>query len=598
MAIAKKSMESDDTPDNQSHSQSLYRKWRSQTFDELVGQEAVTRTLKNAIATGRVGHAYLFCGPRGTGKTSTARLLAKAISCLETDVNARPCNKCEACLSISEGRAMDLIEIDAASNRGIEDIRDLLEKINFQPNALRKKFYIIDEVHMLTEPAFNALLKTLEEPPPHAIFVLATTDPQDIPATVLSRCQRFDFQRISLKEIVERLQYVCLEEKVKAEKASLELVARQATGSLRDALSLLDQLIVFSEGNITLETVKQMLGVMNSEAVPDFVEALLERELASGLEQISNLVQSGVDLKRFNRELVEHLRGMMLLKANPDARELLDLPNEILERMQIQAKRINLAELIALLKIFSGVDYNLKVSPYTQLPLEIALMEAVLVETVVQPQVVTRQTPSRTAPNPAVAYREPPVINQHRPTVQKESATMYPMDEDELPIARTTNPTEVRKEPPVINPPRPVAPANQKESPTTDGANLSLAEVQQVWGQLLDKIGSSQVTIKALLTEASPVGVEGKQIMLAFKYQFHREKISQEKNRIFVEEQCSQILGRTVYIQCVADEGSSPNSAEGSARTDSKNSGKGSSPLDERSRAAARIFNATVQDFD
>lgn len=503
---------------------------------------------------------------------------------------------------------MDLIEIDAASNRGIEDIRDLRDKINFQPSALRKKFYIIDEVHMLTEPAFNALLKTLEEPPPHAIFVLATTDPQDIPTTVLSRCQRFDFQRISLEQIVARLRFVCSEEKVQAEKASLELVARQATGSLRDALSLLDQLIVFSDGNITLETVKQMLGVMNSEAVPDFVEALLERGLASGLEQISNLVQSGVDLKRFNRELVEHLRGMMLLKANPSARELLDLPHELLDRMQEQAKRINLSELITLLKIFSGVDYNLKVSPYTQLPLEIALMEAVLAETVVQPQATTRQVPNRAAPTPTVAHREPPVINQHRPAiaaVQKEPAIVSPIDEDEPPIAKAANPAEVaqvKKQPPVINPLRPLAPVNQQETPSTpaatDGANLTLAEVTQVWGQLLDKIGSAQVTVKALLTEAQPIGVQGKQIMLAFKYQFHREKISQEKTRIFVEEQYSQLLGQTIYIQCVSDESTNPNSAGGSARTDSKNSGKGSSPLDERSRAAARIFNATVQDFD
>src|SRR5512139_3622310 len=222
--------------------QALYRKWRPQTFDEVSGQEHVLHTLRNAIGSGRIAHAYLFSGPRGTGKTTMARLLAKAVNCLNPDPSARPDNTCAICTAITEGRLLDLIELDAASNRGIDEIRDLRDKINFAPGQARYKVYIIDEVHMLTEPAFNALLKTLEEPPPHVIFILVTTDPHKIPATITSRCQRFDFRRIPLQVSVDRLAYIVMQEGLRAEPAALELIARQGTGAMRDAISLLDQL--------------------------------------------------------------------------------------------------------------------------------------------------------------------------------------------------------------------------------------------------------------------------------------------------------------------------------------------------------------------
>src|SRR5512146_3101539 len=231
--------------------QALYRKWRPQTFDEVSGQEHVLHTLRNAISSGRIAHAYLFSGPRGTGKTTMARLLAKAVNCLNPDPAARPDNTCAICTAITEGRMLDLIELDAASNRGIDEIRDLRDKINFSPGQSRYKVYIIDEVHMLTEPAFNALLNTLQEPPPHAIFVLATTDPQKVPATIVSRCQPFSFRRFTLPEITERLRKIVAEEKLSAEPDTLALIARQATGAMRDAESLLDQLAA-SGGAITL----------------------------------------------------------------------------------------------------------------------------------------------------------------------------------------------------------------------------------------------------------------------------------------------------------------------------------------------------------
>ena len=256
-------------------SEALYRKWRPQLWEKVVGQDHIVQTLKNAIRTNRVGHAYLLSGPRGTGKTTTARLLAKAVNCLEEDLSKRPCNHCENCIAFNENRFMDLIEIDAASNTSVDDIRDLREKIGFSPSKGRFKVYIIDEVHMLSTAAFNALLKTLEEPPPHAIFVLATTEVHKIPATVLSRCQRHEFRRIPVETIVNLLRELVKEEKLTIDEDTLYLIARQSTGAMRDAISLLDQLTSTGE-KITLEVAQQVLGTATNQAVINLVNFIKE----------------------------------------------------------------------------------------------------------------------------------------------------------------------------------------------------------------------------------------------------------------------------------------------------------------------------------
>lgn len=517
-------------PEKAVQSQSLYRKWRSQTFDELVGQDAITRTLQNAVASGKIAHAYLFCGPRGTGKTSSARLLAKAVNCLEPDSAKRPCNKCEPCRSIAEGRALDLIEIDAASNRGIDEIRDLRDKINYQPNQFRYKLYIIDEVHMLTEPAFNALLKTLEEPPAHAIFVLATTDPQDIPATVVSRCQRFDFQRINLEQSVARLAFICKEEDIKYERGALELIARQSTGSLRDAESLLDQLVVFSDGIIDVKTVQSLLGVMNTEAVANFVNALISGDMAAGLDNINKLVQSGADLKRFNRELVEYLRSLMLVKVNPSSAKSLELPQEAIEQMQSQSQQIELPTLVNLLKIFSQVDYNLKVSPYVQLPLEIALMEALLPSGNSGPQ-ESRPVAPAPAPRPALTNRTTP------PVTTPASQTTQPAPRPATPPKPTVSET-VSSEPQVVS-----------SDELADG-ELDFDKVKGSWPQLLNFVQNDNKSIWALLRESAPYSSAGNRVRLRFNYEFHCGKISLNQNRIYVEQNMSRLLGQNVIIEC------------------------------------------------
>jgi DNA polymerase-3 subunit gamma/tau len=323
----------------------LYRKWRSQRFDQVLGQEHVTQTLLHALESERVAHAYLFTGPRGTGKTSTARILAKAVNC-QRNGHGEPCNECEICRSINEGRALDLIEIDAASNRGIDEIRDLREKVAFSPTQARYKVYIVDEVHMLTNEAFNALLKTLEEPPPHVIFVLATTEPHRLPATILSRCQRFDFHRASLSQIQSKLTKICQEEGIHIEPAALDLIARSATGSFRDAESLLDQLAAYGDSQITLAYVRAILGASSTQAVGELVGYLTGRQIAEGLKLIDRVVGEGADLRQFTRDLVDYLRGLLLIKAGTP--QLLEVTAETLEEMQAQAKALSLGDLVRL----------------------------------------------------------------------------------------------------------------------------------------------------------------------------------------------------------------------------------------------------------
>jgi DNA polymerase-3 subunit gamma/tau len=359
--------------------QALYRRWRSQTFEDLVGQEHVTVTLRNALRDGRMSHAYLFTGPRGTGKTSTARVLAKAVNCLAEDEAARPCNRCRICTAIMEGRQLDLIEIDAASNRGIDEIRDLREKINFRPNEARYKVYIIDEVHMLTKEAFNALLKTLEEPPPHAVFVLATTEPDRVPETVRSRCQRFDFRRIPTSEIVEHLARILEQERAKAAPEALVAVARRATGSMRDAISLLDQLLSYGDEVLELARVESVLGLVDAHTIGGLVDFMATGDVAAGLSLINSLVADGVELGELVDQIVAYLRGVLFV-AVTRAPASLDVPQDIAEMMTRQARVLSVPFLLNALREFIGIRVLLRdqVPGVPQLPIEMAFLRSVL----------------------------------------------------------------------------------------------------------------------------------------------------------------------------------------------------------------------------
>ncbi|MBI4708783.1 MAG: DNA polymerase III subunit gamma/tau [Candidatus Portnoybacteria bacterium] len=362
----------------------LYRKYRPRSFGEVVNQSHIIKTLTNAIVLGKTAHAYLFTGPRGTGKTTVARILAKAVNCPSTSSghSYEPCNKCDNCEEINAGRSLDLIEIDAASNRGIDEIRELREGIKFSPTRLKYKVFIIDEVHMLTREAFNALLKTLEEPPKHAIFILATTEIHKMPQTIISRCQRFDFHKLILPDLVERLKFIAKEEKIKIDQAALELIALNADGGVRDAESLLGQVMAMEDKEITLEEVQTILGTVDISAVVSMVDFIVKKDAAGAIVFINKIAEEGYDLSQFAKSLINYFRKMMILKtaAESQINEFKNLvapefTQEQLKNILEQGQKFSATDLIKLVRLFIDAENQIKSAVFPQLPLELVIVE-------------------------------------------------------------------------------------------------------------------------------------------------------------------------------------------------------------------------------
>lgn len=404
-------------------SQSLYRKWRSQTFEAMVGQEPIIRTLKNALHTHTLAHAYLFTGPRGTGKTTTARLLAKTVNCTNPG-DGEPCNTCQQCREITAGTSFNVIEIDAASNRGIDNIRELREKVMTPPSTGRYKIYILDEAHMLTTEAFNALLKTLEEPPDYAIFVLATTDVHKMLPTVLSRCQRFDFKRISTRQIVEHLLFVAREEHVELETSAAGLIARAAAGGMRDALSLLDQAIAYAGETVSLAQVQSMLGVADPRAISQLITHIARLESPALLYLIHELSEAGADLRQVNTQVVEYWRALLLARAGADIAAILDLTEDEVNEVRSLLPGFTLEELTECARLFAHNDLLQRNLAAPQLGLELASLECLELhrrvqsgEAVVQQRPAAPPTASQPAPppvSPPPARRNPPAPSAPR----------------------------------------------------------------------------------------------------------------------------------------------------------------------------------------
>ena len=355
--------------------QVLARKWRPQQFDEVVGQEHVTTTLKNAIAKGRVAHAYLFTGPRGIGKTSMARILAKALNCAEGSI-ASPCDRCPSCKGIIAGNSMDVLEIDGASNRGIEQVRELRANVKFAPSSSRYKVYIIDEVHQITTDAFNALLKTLEEPPPHVKFFFATTEPHKVPATILSRCQRFDLRSISAKEIVDRLTRIAKSEKIAIDEEACFAIARYAQGSMRDAESILDQLVSFSEGTIGEGDVISMLGLVKESVLREMTDALIGGDFRKGLELIGAIAAEGKELPLFLADWIGYLRSIMLVLVRGGDERGAGVSPEAWKAISIQSGRISLDQILNVLEVLTKADQQMKWALSPRILLELAFLKA------------------------------------------------------------------------------------------------------------------------------------------------------------------------------------------------------------------------------
>jgi len=496
-------------------SQALYRKWRPARFDQVIGQEHVTHTLKNAVAAGRIGHAYLFSGPRGTGKTTTARLLAKAANCLHDDLAERPCDACHPCKAVNESRFLDLIEIDAASNTGVDDIRDLRDKINFAPSEGRFKVYIIDEVHMLSTAAFNALLKTLEEPPPHAIFVLATTEEHKVPLTIKSRCQQFNFRLLTTQEIIGRLNWLAEQEDLSVEKEAVMMIARHGNGSLRDAESLLDQLVTVPGDTITLERAQMVLGTASNAAVSSLTDAVLAGDGAGGLAIIHQALGSGADARQFAHQMVDYLRLLLLLQTAGGSLEL-DITEEQQAELTRQAQYADRKALIEVVKAFNEAATTQSGSWQPQLPLEMAFIELLPTAPGMMRMAPAAEVRHQPAPAATPAVESKPT----RPKQQKKAKTKTAAS-DEPPISE-------KETEPAVQPETKDTPAeSQKAKPT--GTSPTLQAVTTRWPEMRERVGQVDRGLPALLASCKPLAVEGTTIILGFDYPILREKFDKKK---------------------------------------------------------------------
>ncbi len=500
--------------------QALYRKWRPARWDEVLGQEHIIRTLRNAVRSGRTAHAYLFSGPRGTGKTTTARLLAKAVNCLHADPDARPCDACAHCQAVNEGRFLDLIEIDAASNNGVEDVRELRDRINFSPSQGKYKIYIIDEVHMLSTPAFNALLKTLEEPPSYAIFVLATTEIHKIPATVLSRCQRHEFRRLPLDVIVSRLEYICQQEGIQAAPEALSLIARHSAGGMRDAISLLDQMASTGEA-VTLDVVRAVLGTSSEAAVREVIEALLRQAPGQGLTALQQALDGGSDPRALAREIVAYLRHILLLKMGAEAPA--DLTGETLAAMRAYARDFDRGFLLHAIRAFNEAASAGGTAWMPSLGLELALADSLTL-----PQAVDLPPQREAAPVP----------RRSAPAAEQENASRRPQPAERPAPAASLATAAAEKEP------------------------IDLSTVQKVWPQVKNAIRRVDGSLNGLLNSAHLVEVRDGTLVLGFASEVLREKAARPEKVQTTERYLQEALGRLLRIACVVGRSSQEATAD------------------------------------
>jgi len=543
--------------------QALYNKYRPQTFEEVVEQKHIIKTLKSAITQNRVSHAYLFCGPHGIGKTSIARVFAKALNC-EEGITTIPCNKCNICSSISNGSCIDVLEIDAASNRGIDEIRNLREKVNYLPTQARKKIYIIDEVHMLTTEAFNALLKTLEEPPAHVIFMMATTQPNKILPTILSRCQRFDLHLISSEDIVKRLKYIAKEEKIKITPSALSLIAKHSKGSQRDATGILDQLHSYTDKKIEEEDVASLLGVLDYKNLFKIVKLIIKEDTAELIYLVDELSQLGRDLRQLVGDIIEHLRAILITKNVKASTGLVHVPKDLKAIFTRQSKQIELEEIHRLLDLFSQTYKDMRWASNNKLLLEIALIKATrlsLDDTIsgllsrvkdlenkvrfrLEEKPISADIYLRGKKEKEDKEIEKEILEDEK-GIQEEVQEIF--EEEEKELLEPEKVKEIEYEPEKLEIEEGIK-VKKKVGKKTADFNFEL--VQKMWPLVLDELKEKYKPTHALLLMAMPVKVKDNLIEIQFEVEakFQKELVEREDHFKKIRDTISRILGRKVNI--------------------------------------------------
>lgn len=509
----------------------LYREWRPSTFYDVVGQEHITTTLKNQILNNRIAHAYLFCGTRGTGKTSTAKVFAKALNCLNLQ-DGEPCNECEMCKKINNGLAIDVTELDAASNNGIDKIRDIIDDVKYPPQEARFKVYIMDEVHMLSVGAVNAFLKTLEEPPANVIFILATTDPQKLPITILSRCQRFDFKRINKNDITARLRKIVTEKGVMADDKSLNLIARVSDGAMRDSLSILDQAISMGNGAVEYSSVVSMLGLVTNEYLFTLTNNVIERNIEKCISTIEEIITSGKDAYLFIKDLIEHYRNLLMAKVTNNAEEVLDMSEENIALIKEQSARLRAEEIMRCIRILQEAEGNAKVSKQARLYLELSIIKMFKIEYDTSSEVIltrlNRLEENLKNGNIAVAVKEGVMAEA---TSMKKAAT------------RASKATKS---------------VNTESSAIGNASSrLTINEVQRAWKDVLERFKAKRaMIIYASILMGRPISCSNGIITVEFDedYKLSADRLNKAENKVVVNEVFSEVFQEKLNVQFVSKE--------------------------------------------
>lgn len=531
--------------------QALYRKWRPRLWDEVVGQDHIVQTLKNAIATDRVGHAYLFSGPRGTGKTTTARLLAKAVNCTGEGIE-KPCDKCANCLAVKNGSFLDLIEIDAATNTGVDDVRDLKEKINFAPNVGKYKIYIIDEVHMFTQNAFNALLKTLEEPPAHAIFILATTDLHKVPPTILSRCQRFEFRRIPVTTVVELLRKNADADGIQVSDDVLKLIARQSTGSMRDAISLLDQLSSTNQ-EVTMDEAVTVLGTASHTAIVDIVDAIIIRDAGKGIDHLQHALDGGSEARQLARQMVDYLHNVLMLKSGRP--KLVDATREMRDVIARQAQQLQTRQVLSALERFRLLVTDTRMTTWQPgLGFELALVETIeelegagRKDAPGEPLIIS-QIPARAKDEGKATVNEPSGEqdkSELQSTVIKETKVAVAEKQPVQP-AKTEDAAELS------------APAKQGSPPVSG----DIGGITANWRKIAETVRKFNPLTQALVNSCKPASIKDGWLYLAFASDALKDKMGTNDHIENTRRAVKAVTGEDLQIRCIV----AVSSAEGEGK--------------------------------